>query len=98
MSPASFAQREGFIWLDGTLVPWANAHTHVLTHALHYGSAVFEGARVHRGAIFKLREHTFRPARSALLLDFEIPFSAEQIDSATRELIRSRSAQRNFAP
>jgi branched-chain amino acid aminotransferase len=96
MSPASFAQRDGFIWLDGAFVPWANAHTHVLTHALHYGSAVFEGARVYRGAIFKLRQHTFRLARSALLLDFEIPFTAEQIDSATRELIQSNDIREGY--
>ena len=96
MSPASFAQRDGFIWLDGAFVPWANAHTHVLTHALHYGSAVFEGARVYRGAIFKLRKHTFRLARSALLLDFEIPFTAEQIDSATRELIQSNDIRDGY--
>ena len=96
MSQSSFAQRDGFIWLDGAFVPWASAHTHVLTHALHYGSAVFEGTRVYRGAAFKLREHTSRLARSALLLEFEIPFTAEQIESATRELIRSNEIREGY--
>jgi len=63
MAPVSFAQRDGFIWLDGTFVPWATAQTHVLTHALHYGSAVFEGERVYQGTVFKLKQHSSRLIR-----------------------------------
>ena len=89
MIPASFAQRDGLIWLDGAFIPWATAQTHVLTHALHYGSSVFEGERVYRGAIFKLQQHTSRLIRSARLLDFEIPYSSEQIASETQELVKA---------
>lgn len=96
MTAASFAQRDGYIWLDGALVPWASAHTHVLTHALHYGSAVFEGERVYRGAVFKLAQHTSRLIRSAQLLDFEIPFSVEQIAAATRELVKLNQTHEGY--
>jgi branched-chain amino acid aminotransferase len=87
MMPPSFADRDGFIWFDGAFVPWRGAHTHVLTHALHYGSAVFEGERVYQSAVFKLQLHTLRLIRSAQLLEFEIPFSVEQLAAATRELV-----------
>ena len=65
MTSTSFAERHGSIWLDGAFVSWPTANTHVLTHALHYGSAVFEGARVYGGRIFKLDEHTNRLARES---------------------------------
>jgi branched-chain amino acid aminotransferase len=96
MAPVSFAQRDGFIWLDGTFVPWATAQTHVLTHALHYGSAVFEGERVYQGTVFKLKQHSSRLIRSAQLLDFEIPFSIEQIDAATRELVKVNAIHEGY--
>ena len=54
----AFDQRDGFIWMNGEMVPWADAKVHVLTHGLHYGSSVFEGERAYNGTIFKLREHT----------------------------------------
>ena len=57
---APFDQLEGFIWYDGHLVPWTEAKLHVLSHGLHYASAVFEGTRVYGGNIFKLKEHTDR--------------------------------------
>ncbi|MFD0986693.1 branched-chain amino acid aminotransferase [Methyloligella solikamskensis] len=86
MAAIPFDQRDGFIWLDGKMVPWADAKLHVLTHALHYGSAVFEGERLYDGEIFKLTEHSERLHKSAEILDFEIPYSVEEIDAACREV------------
>jgi branched-chain amino acid aminotransferase len=82
MSVIPFDQRDGVIWMDGKLVPWTQAQIHVLTHGLHYASAVFEGERAYGGEIFRLREHTARLKESARILDFEIPFSEEEIDAA----------------
>jgi branched-chain amino acid aminotransferase len=81
------ADREGFIWLDGKLVPWREATTHVLTHALHYGSAVFEGERIYDGRVFRLAAHSARLRNSARLLDYELPWTREQIDEATRAVV-----------
>lgn len=82
-----FDQRDGFIWFNGELVPWNEAQLHVLSHALHYASSVFEGERVYGGEIFKLREHTERLFNSARLLDFEIPYTTEEIDQATKDAV-----------
>src|SRR4029453_15444206 len=65
--------QDGFIWLDGKLVPWRDSRLHVLTHALHYGSAVFEGERIYDGRVFRLAAHSQRLINSAHLLDYEIP-------------------------
>ncbi len=75
MSVIPFDQREGHIWFDGRMVPWADAKIHVLSHGLHYGSSVFEGERAYGGQIFKCTEHSQRLRRSAELLDFEVPYS-----------------------
>jgi branched-chain amino acid aminotransferase len=83
----SFDDREGQIWFDGKLVPWREANVHVLTHALHYASSVFEGQRAYAGEIFKLSEHSERLRKSARLLDFEIPWSVEEIDEACRQVL-----------
>ncbi len=82
-----FDQREGKIWLDGAFVEWNDAKLHVLTHGLHYASCVYEGERVYGGRVFRLRDHTDRLFRSARLLDFEIPFSPEELEAATVQLI-----------
>jgi hypothetical protein len=82
MELVPFDDRDGWIWWDGALVPWRDAKLHVLTHGLHYASAVFEGERAYAGNIFRLREHTDRLINSGRILGFEIPFSAEQIDAA----------------
>jgi branched-chain amino acid aminotransferase len=82
MSILPFDQRDGYIWFDGQLVPWADAKLHVLSHGLHYGSAVFEGERAYGGSIFKSSEHSARFQRSAEILDFTIPYSVEAIDAA----------------
>jgi branched-chain amino acid aminotransferase len=83
----TFDDRDGTIWMDGRLVPWREANVHVLTHALHYASSVFEGQRAYAGEIFKLSEHSDRLRRSANLLDFEIPYSSGEIDAACRALL-----------
>jgi branched-chain amino acid aminotransferase len=84
-----FDDRPGDIWLDGKLVPWTDARLHVLSHGLHYASAVFEGERAYGGEIFKLTEHTERPKASARILDFDIPYSVEEIDQACRQTLAS---------
>jgi len=84
MSAPPFDQRDGWIWYDGQLVPWKDAKVHVLTHALHYGSSVFEGERAYGGEIFKSTQHSERLKRSAQILDFEIPYTVAEIDAAKR--------------
>jgi branched-chain amino acid aminotransferase len=84
-----YDQRDGYIWMNGELIPWRDARVHLLTHALHYGSAVFEGERVYNGEIFKLTEHSQRLHDSAKVLDFEIPYSVAEIDKASREVVRA---------
>jgi branched-chain amino acid aminotransferase len=81
--------RDGFIWLDGKLVPWRDSRMHVLTHALHYGSAVFEGERIYDGRVFRLSAHSARLIRSANLLDYDLPWSREEIDEATRAVVKA---------
>lgn len=87
MASVPFDQLDGFIWFNGEFVRWADAKIHVLTHGLHYASAVFEGERAYGGEIFKLTEHTERLHESARILGFEIPFSVEEIDEACRQLL-----------
>lgn len=88
MSIVPFDQREGVIWMNGEFVPWKDAKVHVLTHGLHYGSAVFEGERAYGGEVFKLTEHTQRLFDSAEMLDMKIPFTVAEIDAATRETLK----------
>ena len=87
MATISYDKMEGSIWYNGDMVPWEQAQAHVLTHGLHYASSVFEGERVYDGEIFKLQEHTERLINSAETLDFEIPYTAEEINSACRETV-----------
>lgn len=85
MALVPFDDRDGWIWLDGRFVSWRQAKLHVLSHALHYGSAVFEGERMYAGRIFALEAHTRRLFRSAELLDFSIPYTMEEINRASIE-------------
>ena len=85
----AFDQRDGFIWMNGALIPWTDARVHVLTHGLHYASSVFEGERAYAGAIFKLREHTERLIYSAKELGFEIPYTVDEIDAACVETLEA---------
>ena len=73
--------------MDGELIPWRDARVHALTHGLHYASCVFEGERAYGGEVFAMTEHHARLHRSAELLDFQIPYSVEEIDAATRKLL-----------
>jgi branched-chain amino acid aminotransferase len=83
-----FDQMDGQIWFNGEFVDWKDAKVHVLTHGLHYASAVFEGERAYGGRIFKLTEHNQRLHASAEILGFKIPYSVEELDAATIELLK----------
>ena len=91
MAVIPFDDRDGFIWHDGKLVPWRDAKIHVLTHGLHYGSCVFEGERVYGGTVFKLTEHSERLARSGALMGMPLPYSAAELDEATRQTIAANN-------
>ena len=86
---AGYDDRDGFIWMDGKLVEWRDAKVHILTHALHYASAVFEGERCYNGKIFKSTEHSERLLMSGELLDMPIPYTAAQIDAAKVEVLKA---------
>ncbi len=88
MALIPFDDRDGVIWLDGKLCPWRDAKLHVLSHALHYASSVFEGERAYNGRIFKLTEHTERLKKSAQILDFDIPWSVAEIDQACNQVVK----------
>ncbi|MCW3798880.1 branched-chain amino acid aminotransferase [Sphingomonas sp. BN140010] len=90
---AGFDDRDGWIWFDGKLVPWREANVHILTHAMHYASSVFEGQRAYGGRIFRLSDHSRRLRRSAELLGFEIPWSVEQIDAACNEVLKANGLE-----
>jgi len=89
----SMSDRDGWIWYDGKMVPWRDATTHVLTHSLHYGLAVFEGVRAYKAAagtaIFRVREHTERLFDSARIFMMKIPYSPEQLIEAQRQVVRA---------
>ncbi len=87
MSEAAYDDRDGVIWMNGRLVPWREANVHILTHALHYASSVFEGERAYGGKIFKSREHSERLHNSARLIDFEIPWTVDEIEAAKQEVL-----------
>ena len=91
MTSTPFDDRDGFIWLDGKIVPWREAKIHVLSHGLHYGGSVFEGERIYNGTVFKLREHSQRLIDSASMLDMSIPFSLETIEDASREILEANN-------
>jgi branched-chain amino acid aminotransferase len=87
MALVPYDDRDGFIWMNGTMVPWRDARIHVLTHALHYASCVFEGERVYDGRIFKLREHTLRLADSARKLGFDLPHEIATLEQACQQVV-----------
>jgi len=84
---AAYDDRDGKIWMDGSLLDWRDAQVHVLTHALHYASSVFEGERCYGGRIFKSREHSERLLKSGELLDMPIPWTVDQIEAAKAEVL-----------
>ena len=87
----SYDDNDGLIWFDGAMVPWKDTKVHVLTHGLHYASAVFEGQRSYNGQIFKLEEHTERLIHSATTLGFELPFSAKQLNAANYKVLKANN-------
>ncbi|MFW5678788.1 MAG: branched-chain amino acid aminotransferase [Pseudomonadota bacterium] len=87
MALVPYDDRDGWIWLDGEFVPWREAKLHVLSHGLHYASAVFEGERAYGGRVFKLTEHSQRLIDSGRILGFEVPYTAAEIDAATQAAI-----------
>jgi len=91
MALIPFDDRDGTIWWDGEMVAWRDAKLHVLTHGLHYASAVFEGERAYNGNIFKLEAHTERLIHSAKLLGFDIPYTARQIDDACNAVLEANN-------
>ncbi|WP_426164956.1 branched-chain amino acid aminotransferase [Sandarakinorhabdus sp. DWP1-3-1] len=91
MVDATFDDRDGFIWFDGALRPWRDANVHVLTHAMHYASAVFEGMRCYGGKVFALEQHNQRLIESAQILGFKLPWTREQIDAAVNETIAANA-------
>jgi branched-chain amino acid aminotransferase len=88
--------RDGVIWLNGKLVPWREAKVHVLTHSLHYGNAVFEGARIYNGKVFKLTQHSARLIHSAKMLAYDLPYSVEQLDAATRQVVAENKLESGY--
>ncbi|MGE3247020.1 MAG: branched-chain amino acid aminotransferase [Beijerinckiaceae bacterium] len=91
MAVLPFDQRDGFIWMNGQMVAWKDAKLHVLSHGLHYGSCVFEGERAYGGVIFKSREHSERFKNSARLLDFEIPYSVDEIEEVKKKVVAANN-------
>lgn len=91
MALIPFDDRDGMIWWNGQLRPWRDAKLHVLSHGLHYGSAVFEGERAYGGNIFKLTEHSERLRNSAAILGYDIPWTVAQIDEACRATLAANN-------
>jgi branched-chain amino acid aminotransferase len=91
-----YDDRDGWIWLNGKLVPWRDAKIHVLSHSLHYGAAAFEGERIYDGKAFKLREHSQRLIDSGRMLGYEVPMTAEEIDRATNETIDANKLRNGY--
>ncbi|MDG1738847.1 MAG: branched-chain amino acid aminotransferase [Paracoccaceae bacterium] len=87
----TYDDRDGLIWLDGKLVPWRDANVHILSHAMHYASSVFEGERAYNGKIFKSREHTERLINSGNLLDMPIPYTADEIEAAKMATLKANN-------
>ena len=84
-----YHDRDGFIWYDGKLVAWREANLHVLSHGLHYASAVFEGERAYGGEIFELTQHSQRLYDGAKTMDFTIPYGVAEINQACREVVKA---------
>ena len=88
-----YDDRDGHIWMDGKMVDWRDANVHILTHAMHYASSVFEGERAYNGKIFKSREHSERLKRSARMIDFEVPYTIDEIEAAKVEVLAASGLQ-----
>ncbi|MBT0957608.1 branched-chain amino acid aminotransferase [Alphaproteobacteria bacterium KMM 3653] len=89
----SYADRDGQIWMDGQMIEWREANVHLLTHAMHYASSVFEGERAYNGKIFESRKHSERLVQSAKLIDFEIPYTIDEIEAAKQQVLAASGLQ-----
>ncbi|MFO0796392.1 MAG: branched-chain amino acid aminotransferase [Gemmataceae bacterium] len=96
MNAPPLDDRDGVIWLNGKLVPWRDAKVHVLTHSLHYGNAVFEGDRIYNGKVFKLSEHSARLIRSAKMLAYDLPYTAAELDAATKLVVAENKLESGY--
>ena len=93
---AAYDDRDGKIWMDGELIEWRDAKVHILTHALHYASSVFEGERCYNGKIFKSHEHSLRLIESGRLLDMPIPYSPDEIDAAKEAVLKANGFENAY--
>ena len=89
----SYDDRDGKIWMNGKLIEWRDANVHILTHAMHYASSVFEGERAYNGKIFKSVLHSQRLLKSAKMVDFEIPYSIDEIEKAKYDALRANKLE-----
>ena len=89
----AYDDRDGFIWMDGELIDWKSANVHILTHAMHYGSSVFEGERAYNGKIFKSVEHSRRLIQSGEYLDIPNPYNVEEIEQAKKLVLKKSGLQ-----
>ncbi len=89
----SYDDRDGKIWMNGKLIEWRDANVHILTHAMHYASSVFEGERAYNGKIFKSVLHSQRLLKSAKMVDFEIPYSVDEIEKAKYDALRANKLE-----
>ncbi|MBN66921.1 MAG: branched-chain amino acid aminotransferase [Rickettsiales bacterium] len=96
MTIIPFDDRDGVIWYNGKLVPWRDATTHILCHGLHYASSVFEGERVYNGQVFKLTEHSERLRKSAELIGFEVPYTTQELDEATKLIVKEQNITNGY--
>ena len=92
----AYDDRDGYIWLDGDFVQWRNANVHILTHALHYGSAVFEGERAYNGKIFKSRQHSQRLIESGNLIDVQVPYTIDEIELAKKAILEESNLKEAY--
>ena len=96
METIPYDKRLGKIWFNGNNVNWSDAQVHLLSHGLHYASCVFEGVRVYDGEIFKLKEHTERLFYSAKRMSMNVPYSTEEINKATREIVNIQKTRNGY--
>ncbi len=96
MALIPYDDRDGFIWMDGKMLPWRDAKMHYLTHALHYGTQVFEGERAYNGQIFKSHEHSERLINSANIIHMDFPYSAEELDNIKEEVLKANGLENAY--
>ena len=96
MALIPYDEREGFIWVDGEMLPWKEAKMHFLTHALHYGTQVFEGERAYNGKIFKSREHSERLIKSAKIIYMDMPYSVDELEDIKYEVLKANNLENAY--